>query len=261
MTTRQVDVERIVAEVLARLRAAGGYREASATAADAGDSRSCHCCNGDGRTSHAMPEAAGPGSAREESPRAGREVVLPGRLITLAELEGRTAGATALRLMPSAVITPAARDRLRELDIAVRFDVGQAAPCPVVLAEADAAIDSRGLTAMLGREGIPVKRLAASSLARSIDALTAEVARGESLGVLLTAWAVPAACAANRRRGVRAIAAGRSDEALRAHRAAGANLLVLEAGRMSLLELKRTLVQCAAAGLRECPAGFRELLS
>jgi hypothetical protein len=81
MTANQADVERIVVEVIRRLRA----MEASAA-----------------------PAAPAP---------VGHDLVLTERVITMQTIDGRLAGVQRLLVPPKAVVTPAVRDELKKQKI------------------------------------------------------------------------------------------------------------------------------------------------
>ena len=85
MTFNEADVERIVVEVIRRLRAMPGV--------DAGVNR----------RDHAAP--------------VGHDLVLTERVITLRTIDGRLSGVQRLLVPPKAVVTPAVKDELKNQKI------------------------------------------------------------------------------------------------------------------------------------------------
>lgn len=227
-----LDVERIVREVLARLSAVS------------------------------PPPAARPTVVENKKPEG--ELALAEKLVTLAALQGQLAGVKRLVVSAKAVITPAARDLLRDRKIAVvRGTTSGAkgvASSSLLVGVAETNFDATKLIARLRETGVEVEQLAKTGLA-SVSAEVAEgVALSGKLGLILTGNGFAANCLVNRRRGVRAVLAQRMEEVDRALKTIGANLLIVEPARMSLFEMRRS-VEAFCRGPRTIAAEYAAALT
>src|SRR5687768_2754177 len=122
------EVERIVREVLERLRGTG------------------------------MNGAAAAGSAiRKQLPHGAGDLVLSGRVIAVADLEGRLDGVNVLVTHRTAIVTPAARDLLREQGVTLASRVGpttEEAAARLTLGMAETEFDAAELVRGLRSERI-----------------------------------------------------------------------------------------------------------
>lgn len=209
-----IDVERVVREVLARLSA--------------------------GNT----PAAARPATIETSKKDIG-ELALGEKLITLAALQGQLAGVTRLSVLAKAVITPAARDLLREQKIAVVRGMSAGAKAAVsgslLVGVAETSFDVTKLLSRLRESGVELEQLAKTGLASVCAEVAEGVALGGKLGLILAGHGPAALCLANRRRGVRAVLGQRIEDVDRALKTIGANLLVVEPARTSWFELRRSV--------------------
>lgn len=191
-------------------------------------------------------------------------LTISARVVTLAELEGRLEGIKQLVAPAGAVITPAVRDVLRQRQI----DVGYAVPAktalrarlPLAVGTAETNYDAANLIQAIVREGTTVERLAKTGLVQVVRELGDEAAKGGKLGLLLTSEAAAALCLANRRPGVRAVAATSVVATLRAVRSVGANMLVVDPAGRGAFEMQRIVSQFVAGGPYACPAEYAKEL-
>jgi hypothetical protein len=189
-----------------------------------------------------------------------RELIIESRLVTLAELAGKLAGIQQLVVPAKAVITPAARDLLRQKQI----DIGYSLPArtvaksrlPLALGVAETNYDASSLVQSIAGQGVPVERLAKTGLAQVIGELCAEASLGGKLGLMLTSETAAALCLANRRAGVRAVAATNVKATLQAVRSVGANVLVIDPAGRGAIELQRIVSQFVAGAPYACPAEY-----
>lgn len=195
-------------------------------------------------------------------PSAGRLLVQE-RVVTVATLANRLQGINEIALARGAVVTPAARDLLRENNIHVSHST---APNPawqgarqLVLAVAATAYEPAALSAALARRSIRIEQIARVGLTGVIDSLIERIALGGERALLLTGEPEVAVCLANRRRGVRAVACGCHSSAKRALRKVAANLLVIDPRGKSSHELSQIAEELSANQLH-CPAEYASQL-
>ena len=159
-------------------------------------------------------------------------LVLGDAVVTLASLEARLDGVRQVTVRPTAIVTPAVRDALRERGIVLSRDgdaVGSDEPAAsgIVLGVAACApepVSPRRLQEVLG---VDVELLARVGFVDVVREISDQVALGGRMGILFTTETAAAVCLANRRRGVRAVTARDPAEAARSSASVGANLLVL----------------------------------
>jgi hypothetical protein len=238
------DIEAMVRETLARLVAQRAERNKSATMSDRGN-----------------------------IPNLGEKLAITERLITSAMLHGRLAGVSTCVVPPRAVVTPAAKDLLRDRAVTLSFagtEAGQPAEKikdaarRLLLAVAEATFDLAPLAAALGRDGMTTQRTAKTGLLAAIDAVCAAMSgagQRADCAVLFTRETPAAVCLANRVRGVRAAAAASAREARNAVRSVGANVLMVDPAERSFWELLQIGKAFTAGGPRPCPSLWIERLS
>jgi ribose 5-phosphate isomerase RpiB len=239
MATAAWDIDRIVDEVVKRLR-----EDAAASAAEpAAASRPKNVVH------PADPERGGP-----------RELVVADRVVSLAALDGRLAGIGRLVTRRDAVITPSARDEVNSRGI--ELVRGEARP-PAFHAEAKTVLVVVGTAGALERSATEleplvgrVDRFAAADLPTAIRQLAREVTSGGRPGVLLTDQPVAAHCLANHVRGVRAAWAVDLESLRQAVRTIGANLLVVDVNRGSVADRATLVQEFVASGDPACPGVF-----
>jgi len=192
--------------------------------------------------------AAAPRRAHVEVPKPAipAAVAIEARVITRELLENRVGSATRIHLRSSALVTPSARDYLRERQIEVAVEealptVGSvAAPCRVLLTgpapQVSSALASLRNTGLIGEQrlvGLPAE---AASEATSI------LCRGEaSRVVIFTDKPELVACLANRNERVRGAALHDLSALDRLRTSLKPNLLAIDPAGKSEFELSRIL--------------------
>ncbi|HVX59290.1 MAG TPA: hypothetical protein VHC19_01765 [Pirellulales bacterium] len=186
------------------------------------------------------------------------ELILASRVVTLAEIEGRLEGIKQLVVPAKAVITPAVRDLLRQKKIDIGFALpGKAAAkvrLPLVVGVAETKHDAAGAMQAVAIAGVTIERLTRVGLAPVVGELCEAVSKGGKLGLLLTNETAAALCLANRRPGVRAVAATSIAATPRAVRSVGANLLTVDPAGRTMFEMQRIISQFVAGAPYACPA-------
>jgi hypothetical protein len=240
MSQDTLEIERVVRQVLAELGLAS---------------------NGDSAAS----KPAGAGRSNDE-PDGSRELVLAGRVVTLAEVAGRLEGICRLVVPARAVVTPAVRDDLRRRGILLAFasacgeKVSAGSEIKLVVAAVGESFDLEPLTEMLGGEGVEVSAAEYKCLIRAADELGRRLARSDTLGMLITKHTAAGLCLANRRPGVRAVLGVDATTAASDVAAVGANLLVVDPLIAGPLQLKQMASRFCRGGPAVCPEVFRERL-
>ena len=252
MTQIPLDIDRVVREVLAELKRA----PASIIAAAASSSS-----NGiSAKVTSSEPVAKAPASI----PSGNGELVLSTRLVTMAEIEDRLAGIRRVVVNPQAVVTPAVRDALRQRNItlsraALMKDTPAKSLRLVIVAARPRSIQPTG-------RHITKRRHRKFNANRPIAYWTpridwpSELAKGDSLGLLLTPHTAAAMCLANRLSGVRAVLGSNASNVERDANAVGANLLVIDPKNISLFKLCRMASEFYRGGIRSCPEALKKRL-
>ena len=178
---------------------------------------------------------------------------------------GRLATVRRLVVSRQAVVTPAVRDELLRRGIALGYADSANGHAPaetrLVMIVSGADFDPAALVAVLGREGIKAECSASDCVIAATDRLAAEVARPDTLGVLLTRHTAAGLCLANRLRGVRAVTGVEAPAVAAATAAVGANLLVVDPLAGSFFPLKQMVTEFCRGGARPCPDVFRARLA
>ncbi|MCE9606733.1 MAG: hypothetical protein K8U03_17725 [Planctomycetia bacterium] len=213
----------------------------------------------------ASERSVGPKTVETETKQAvvANELVVEGRVVALEDLRGRLPGIARLSIAERAIVTPAVRDLLREKKIAlVRRAAGAGSATvamrTIVVAAAEAKIDTSRLTRDLRSEGCKVEQLAQTGLAAAVRELSDEVAKGGAIGLLVTDEADVALVVLNRRVGVRAVGGDDAATIERAARAVGANVFVVRSVRFGGMQIKRWLKSFAVAV--SVPAKYEAIL-
>jgi hypothetical protein len=229
MPSPEEQVDRIVSQVLARLGGTAGF---------------------------VAPESKTPALAP-----AG-ELILNDHVVSAASLLNQLGGVQRVVVSARSVVTPAARDLLKEKNVILvrTLQSTMRGNARLVMAATSARFDSNGLVRALAQRNVHVQLIAAIGLTEVIRHLTVEIGEHEKLGVLLTDRVAAALCLANRQRGVRAAAVANRGELNEALREIGANLLVVDISRRSMLEAQRIAEAFSAAPAQQCPAEFKAVL-
>ncbi len=269
MAVTEQEIERIVREVLARRtqQVSPAARQVARAGRAWGNGAWIAASTG---VASAMPAAA--------------EISIPERLITLASLPRRLAPGTRLQFVPGAVITPAARDYLREQGTVWRrggehavssakvFASGarslQAATpgapaagrAELLLAVAVDGFCPQALVSHLQRAGAVVEQIEPMAGVSMPAELANRALARRVPGALLCDSPVWAACAANRFRGIRSAAIRDERDLEIAFQELAANVLAIRPGDLPTFALQRALARLAQVGWAPCPAAWREAL-
>lgn len=232
----EVDLDRLVREVLVRLQAAA----ASSSPAGAAGPQQSSSANGAVRPARPGESASGVLVASE-------------RLITAATIGDRLAGVRQLQAPEGAIVTPAARDLLRERGVRIEFAACAVSPQPpaakgrFVCGLAQCEYDPAPLERWLRQRGHAVERIAATGLPSVVAEVADEVVKGGALGLVWTNRSAAALCLANRQRGVRAVLAVGPAYVAAAVASVGANVLVVEPAGHSPFAVRGMLAAFADA--------------
>lgn len=197
------------------------------------------------------------------------QLVLSARVVSLAELKDRLKGVSRVVVPRGAIFTPAARDELKQRNVAIASSVaaGQGSKtvgtgkAALVMGVAEATYEPTALKDMLTRDGIQLELLLARGLIDAVDRLCEAVSDGTGLGLLLTGQVAAAACLANRKAGVRAAASTSVESTAAAVASLAANLLVVDPAAKSVFELRQMTRQLVAGGPKPCPAHLTQRLN
>jgi hypothetical protein len=167
-----------------------------------------------------------------------------------------------LVVAPKAVITPAAKDLLKERRIAISRTAATApANRPaLVIGVTDTAFDPAALLHMVSPAASSVERLAKTGVATVVAEVAEAVTKEGRLGLVFSGQPHVAACLANRRPGVRAAVARDREEVAQAVGSLSLNLLVVDPASRSLFQLGQMVKQFLDAGPRGCPADLKQQL-
>jgi hypothetical protein len=196
---------------------------------------------------------------------ASNELAVAARVVTMAEVSGQLGSIRRLVVSKEAIVTPAVRDELIRRGIALGYadsSNGRAAPSVrAAIFSTGTDFDPAGLVAGLTREGLKVEYSTLDCLIASADQLAAELAKPDTLGVLLTRHTAAGLCLANRLRGVRAVTGAEAPAVAAAAAAIGANLLVADPNAGTFFQLKQMVAEFCRGGVRPCPEVFRARLA
>lgn len=165
------------------------------------------------------------------------------RVVTLAHLERVPSGVSQIVIHASAVITPSARDRAKE--VGITFVRGSAATPsatagrPFMIAQAACRSDASGRAAAIVRAIPHAQHLPSSGLADVITALAGHASKDAARGVLLTGRPTVAVILANRSASLRAVTARDATSLAAAATDAAANLLVVDPATLPAAVLER----------------------
>ncbi len=259
------DIERVVREVLAELGLAPAAEAAPCDRAPELPRvvESAPSCSTPG-TAEVAPSVPEPVCAAPAAP-SPDELFLSGRVVTMGELPDRLDAVRRVVVPRGAVVTPAVRDELIRRNITLTFaDMSEgrpAAPVRLVVVATGTRFDPTALAAGLTRDGLNVEHSASDCILASTDQLAAEVAKPNTLGLLLTRHTAAGLCLANRLGGVRAVAGADAPTVAAAAAAVGANLLVADPKAGTFFQLKQMITEFCRSGVRACPDVFRARLA
>ncbi len=182
------------------------------------------------------------------------------RLVTLATLENRLTDIRHVVLRRGAVVTPAARDVLRDRGIGLSYTSATNAASTATIVLGVAELTETGnkpvataLVDALVRDGVAVERIAATGLASVVSELADHASRGGRPTILLTSRPDAAVCLANRVPGVRAVGGPDVQALRRAMTDVAANLLALDPA-VAAPAFRRLISEFLAGWPRRVPA-------
>ncbi len=190
------------------------------------------------------------------------QLVLSGRVISMADISGRIDGIRQVVVPPGTVVTPSVRDELRRGNITLAFEANSARSSQrLVVVTAGNRFDPASLLDSLRNDGIDVAPHASNCLIESTELLAREVNNRSTLGLLLSTHPAAAICLANRHRGVRAVTGSDAAMVVAATDDIGANLLILDPTAWGLVPLNQIVSEFHRGAVHECPEVFRRQLS
>ena len=235
MPTVQVDIERIIREVMRRLEVPQSINDGVET---------------ESRT----PPAPKPDNSR---------LRLSGRVVTLESLGGRLAGVRQLIVTKGAVVTPAVRDELRKKKIKLEFSdnnhQAKASVGGILVGVVEGSYDAAAVVKAISAEAGQVQRIDGSCWIEVTRQMVETIAAETKCGVLVTCRATAAVCLANRGPAIRAALGAGTASVKDAMEAIGANLLVVNPASNSLYEI-RGMVREFVRGSHECPEKLKAVL-
>jgi hypothetical protein len=227
MAIGPTDIDRLVREVLAAL---------------------------DGDAAGPLPDGESkPTSCTQES---GDALVVTARVVTLSELNGRLDSIRRLHVDRKAIITPAVRDELSRRKITLDFvtpacdSTGQ---LRLVAVASGKSIDPEAFFRGLSLDDVEMVRRTFDCAIESVEHLAGEVAKQNTLGLLLTRHVAAGLCLANRKPGVRAVTGADAKSVAAAADAVGANLLLIDPSGGNLFRLRQAVTAFCSGGVRTCP--------
>jgi hypothetical protein len=258
MSPSTIDIELVVREVLAQLKAAPASVEPPPDRAERPATAVAGSDTGD-------PSAAQSRGVGESGENNGVPFTLSvaARVVTMNDVAGRLDSIRRVVVSREAIVTPAVRDELLRRGIALEFAKSPGgAPATIRLSLMTSGIDfdATTLIAALTREGFQATQSNSDCLIAAGDQLAEQLRQGDALAVLLTRHAAAGLCLANRRAGVRAVGGIEAPAVAAASAAVGANLLVVDPRAGTFFQLKQAITEFARGGLRPCPEVFRKRL-
>ena len=210
-----------------------------------------------------LGRTTGAPSGNSDVPSGGHgELTITDSVVSEGTLKGKLDNVQKVIISARAVITPSARDLLKEKNISLTRALKRASTSPtrLVVGTAGVKLDTSGLLRGLTSRGVTAEQLPAVGLAQVCCELADEATKGGKLAVLLTNNPTAAVCLANRHRGVRAATATHRGEVNDVIRAIGCNFLVIDMTRRQSAELQRIVDTFASAPPRQCPPELKTSL-
>jgi hypothetical protein len=263
MTQTPLDIERVVREVLAELKGATATQSAVPGLSSSVPSTAIKQNVAPGSPNGA-DYTVGQANRGTHLPSNNGELILSTRLVTMEEIDGRLAGIRQVVVTPQAVVTPAVRDALRQRNIALSRDSTMVKTATATLrlfvVAAGAKTDPELMAGALTDESVNVECYSTKCLLDATDRLAAELAKTDTLGLLLTPHTAAAVCLANRLSGVRAVLGNNTGGLAADLGAIGANLLVVDPQKAGMYKLSQMAGEFCRGGIRSCPDVFRKRL-
>jgi hypothetical protein len=240
MAEPTIDIERVVREVLARLGAGVSVGEETTPAAE----------------SRPAPKPATSSAVSVDG-----ALTVSSRVVTMAEVGDKLGAVRRLVVPPKAVVTPSVRDELHRRNVTLVY--GQpSTPAGFVrlVISTVGSYDPGSLAAALADEPVTVDLRRHHCPVAATDELATELARPDTVGVILSNHPAVAVCLANRHRGVRAVRGVEPSRLTSDLESVGANLMVVDPGAAGPFRLKQMVTQVCRRGPAACPEALRERL-
>ncbi len=193
----------------------------------------------------------------------GGDVRLNERVISLDSLDERIQGVDRIVLSARAVITPAARDELRQRGIVVTHassDVESGRKLVVCLTELKQDLNLDVIKRESSGRWTTIETLRSDNLVTAVGTLANRLIGGGVHGILVTSVPIVAVCLANRYSSIRAAWIHDASEVAAATQLIGANLLIVEASTQGHLEWPAILRDYFQDGSLECPSQYEKIL-
>jgi len=254
--TEQFDIDAIVREVVARLVAAAAAPSTPAASTPVSTS-----------VPPASSKSPVPTAGPARSAPAATDLALTESVVTVASLASRvTSNIRRLVVSPRAVVTPSARDWLRnrsiELTRASETAIANATAKPATVGKLYLHSTSpnsqmRSWSQRIVDSGWEVESLVPCPAHQAAAELSAVLGPRNRLGLLLTRETLTAVCLANRHANVRAAEVSTVDAARTAVLQIHANLLIVDPVRSGEFGLRRIVQEFLRVGPRDAPAQWR----
>ena len=242
MNVSPAEIDRLVREVLGRLQ---GEMRAETTA---------------------TPKASQPKPDSNSGPKS--SLVLRQRVIALADVEGRVELGASVAVPLAAVITPSARDFLKQQRarlerVETNNDKTSSPPNrrTLSLVVGGERIAAEPLRRIIEQAGLSVQSMPFTGVTGSIAEVADAVALGGNLGVMVTTEVAVAVCLANRRRGVRAGAVTDVADIETAINSIAMNLMIVSAAGRTTWQLQRMVQGFCTLAARPRQPKYVEVLS
>ena len=226
----------------------------------------------DNSPSTATNEKVSPQSSSSDSAPASRSsqseapdgaLILRKRVITLSDLSDYLPKLRRLIVPPRAILSPAVVDELAQRSVKVEYtsdsreaeftSTTSAEKVQIAIEVVSRRLQPAELLAQLSREGITARAEQGECLVAATKRLGQAIPGDCSLGAILTRHPALAICLANRHPSLRATWAGSVPEMLDHVQDVGANVLVLDIGKLSLWQLVQILARFVRLGPQPPP--------
>lgn len=202
------------------------------------------------------------------------QLIINEPVVTLERIEGHLDGTSQLVIPRGAVVTPSARDLLREKNIALTFSTGTDEKVKGgrrgelrlslmgTLVKPALNFNLTALERGLQNDGFDVEQSTSDCLIETTDRFAALIKNDNAvLGAIVTSHPAPGLCLANRLEGVRAIAPATPADVERDVKAVGANLIIINPAGRGIFQTKKMISDFCSSGPHECPPALADRLN
>jgi hypothetical protein len=168
------------------------------------------------------------------------ELLVQSSVVSLSQLDGKLDGVCRVRVPAGAVVTPAARERLKDAQVELAFAPRGTAAAATTRWTVGATLPCENALAMLPGD-IPMDIRRSDRLVPLLEQLSASIETRGALGLLITGETAAAVCLANRQPHVRAAVACDASSVAAAVRAIDVNLLVVDPRGRSRIDWARMI--------------------